>query len=87
MVKFGIWVVIESLPGKEADVEAFLKSAEPLAEKEPATLTWYAVKIGPSKYAIFDTFSDEAGRNVFSFVHAARMALMGRFIRTGDMAV
>ena len=31
--------------------------------------------------------SDEAGRNVSCFAHAARMVLMDRFIRAVDMAV
>lgn len=62
MAKLAIWAVVESKPGKERDVEEFLKSAQPLAEKEGGTLTWYAVKIAPSKYAIFDTFANESGR-------------------------
>jgi quinol monooxygenase YgiN len=53
---------LESKPGKEEDVEAFLKSAQYLAEKEPDTTNWFALRIGPSKYGIFDTFPDERGR-------------------------
>jgi quinol monooxygenase YgiN len=63
MDKFAIWAMLEAKPGKEKEVESFLKSAQPLAEKEAGTTTWYALKIGPSKYGIFDTFADEAGRN------------------------
>jgi quinol monooxygenase YgiN len=63
MAKLALWVVVESKPGKEQDLEAFLKSAQPLAEKEPETLTWYAIKLGPGRFGIFDTFADEAGRN------------------------
>ena len=62
MAKFAIWVTVESKPGKEQDLEEFLKGAREMAEMEPRTLTWYAVKIGQSKYAIFDTFADEVGR-------------------------
>ena len=57
-----IWAVVESRPGKEEEVEAFLKSAQSLAEREAETTSWYAVRIGPSKYGIFDTFPDERGR-------------------------
>jgi quinol monooxygenase YgiN len=60
--KFAILALLEAKPGKEAEVEAFLKSAKPLAEAEPATTTWYAVKLGPNKFGVFDTFADEAGR-------------------------
>ena len=62
MDKFAIWAVVESKPGKENEVEAFLKSAQPLAEREPGTTSWYAVKLGPAKFGIFDTFADESGR-------------------------
>jgi len=63
MDKFAIWAQLEAKPGKEQEVEAFLKSAQPLAEKESGTTTWYALKIGPSKYGIFDTFANEESRN------------------------
>lgn len=62
MDKSAIWAVVESKPGKEKEVEAFLKSAQPLAEREPGTTSWYAVKIGPSTFGIFDTFAEESGR-------------------------
>ena len=63
MSRLAIWAQLEAKPGKEKDVEAFLKSAQPLAEREPGTVTWYAIKMGPGKYGIFDTFADESGRN------------------------
>ena len=63
MGKLAIWAQLEAKPGKEKEVEEFLKSAQPLAEREPGTMTWYAIKMGPGKYGIFDTFADENGRN------------------------
>lgn len=63
MDKFAIWAQMEAKPGKEQEVEEFLKSAQPMAEQEQGTTTWYALKIGPGKYGIFDTFSDEQARN------------------------
>jgi quinol monooxygenase YgiN len=62
MATLSIWAQLEAKPGKEKEVEEFLKSAQPLAEKEKGTLTWYAIKLGPGKYGIFDTFADEKGR-------------------------
>jgi quinol monooxygenase YgiN len=55
--------LMEAKSGKEAELEAFLKSALPLAQAETDTTTWYALKMGPSKFGIFDTFADEAGRD------------------------
>src|SRR6516162_4411799 len=63
MEAIGLLVTLEARAGKEADVEAFLKSAQPLALDEKATLKWYAIKLGPGKFGIFDTFANEAGRN------------------------
>jgi len=59
----GLLVTLEARAGKEADAEAFLKSAQPLAKDEAGTLKWYAIKLGPGKFGIFDTFANEASRN------------------------
>jgi len=63
MEAIGLLVTLEARVGKEADAEAFLKSAQPLALNEQATLKWYAIKIGPGRFGIFDTFVNEAGRD------------------------
>lgn len=63
MDKLAIWAQMEAKPGKEQEVEAFLKSAQPMAEREQGTTTWYALKIGQNKYGIFDTFADDKGRD------------------------
>ena len=62
MVKLSIYASMEAKPGKEAEVEAFLKSALPLVEAEPGTIAWFAIREGPSKFSIFDVFENEAGR-------------------------
>lgn len=63
MEKLAILAQLEAKPGKERELEEFLKSALPLARAEPGTIAWYAIKISPSKFAIFDTFADQPGRN------------------------
>ena len=62
MVKYALLARVEAKPGKENDVENFLKGALPLAQKEPGTRTWYSWKIDSKTFGIFDTFDDEAGR-------------------------
>jgi hypothetical protein len=59
----GLLVTLEARRGKEADAETFLKSAQPLALDEKGTLKWYAIKLGPGKFGIFDTFANEGDRN------------------------
>jgi quinol monooxygenase YgiN len=62
MVKFALLARLEAKPGKEQEVADFLKSALPLAEQEPDTVSWYALQLGPSTFGIFDTFENESGR-------------------------
>lgn len=62
MVKFALLVRLKAKPGREADVANFIAGALPLAMEEPATTTWYAIKIDASTFGIFDTFPHEAGR-------------------------
>ena len=62
MVNTGLYVRLEVKPGKEAEVETFLKSALSLAEAEPATTAWFAFRLGPSTFGVFDVFPDDAGR-------------------------
>jgi len=76
MVKVALLVRLEAKPGKEADVEKFLNSGLAIVEEEPATITWYAIKLGPSTFGIFDTFPDDKGRqaHLSGKVAAALMA-------------
>lgn len=62
MNKYAILAHLEAKPGKEAELEAFLKSALPLAQAEAGTTTWFAWRIGTSTFGIYDTFNDEDGR-------------------------
>jgi hypothetical protein len=55
--------LLETRPGKEAELEVFLKSAQPLVEQETGTRNWYTVKIRQTKFGIFDTFANEERRN------------------------
>jgi quinol monooxygenase YgiN len=63
MAKQAIWVMLKAKPGKEAEVEAFLKQGASMSHEEPQTVTWYGLKLGPGTYGVFDTFNDEAGRD------------------------
>jgi quinol monooxygenase YgiN len=62
MTKVALFVRLEAKPGKEAEVEAFLKSGLPLVQEEPATIAWFGIRLGPSTFGIFDAFPDEPGR-------------------------
>jgi quinol monooxygenase YgiN len=62
MVSLGLFVRLEAKPGKEKEVAAFLKQGLQMANQEATTALWFALRLGPSTFAIFDAFADEAGR-------------------------
>lgn len=62
MDKLALWVMLQAKPGKEKEVAEFLESALALVLTEPETKAWYALRLGPSSFGIFDTFLDESGR-------------------------
>lgn len=77
MVTVALWVPLEAKPGKEEEVAAFLEGALPLVEDEPDTVAWFAVRMGPSSFGIFDAFPDDSGRQAHLSGKVAA-ALMGQ---------
>ena len=62
MINLALFARLEARPGKEADVEKFLAAGLAMANDEPTTPIWFALKTSPRSYAIFDAFHDESGR-------------------------
>ena len=62
MVTLGLFVRLEAKSGKEDEVAGFLKQGLELANREATTPLWFALRLGPTTFAIFDAFTDEAGR-------------------------
>ena len=59
MVNVALLVRLEAKPGKESDVENFLRGSLSLVQEELATTAWFAIRMGPSTFGIFDAFPDE----------------------------
>jgi quinol monooxygenase YgiN len=81
MVTVGLYVPLEAKPGKEAEVEAFLRSGQALVEDEPATTAWFAVRLGPTSFAIVDFFPDDAGRQA----HLSGRVAEALMAKAGDL--
>jgi quinol monooxygenase YgiN len=62
MLTEALFVRLEAKPGMEDQVEQFLKEALPAVQAERETPAWFAIRMGPSTFAIFDAFPDEHGR-------------------------
>lgn len=76
MVNLALFVRLEAKHGKEVEVERLLRGGLTVVEQEPATTAWFALRLGPSTFGIFDAFPDEAGReaHLAGRVAAALMA-------------
>ena len=62
MTKVALFVRLHAKPGKEEEVAKFLAGALPLAQAEPQTTVWFALRFGKSEFGIFDAFPDDTGR-------------------------
>jgi len=62
MLTLGLFVRLEAKPGKEKEVADFLKQALQTVNQEKTTPLWFALRLGPSTFAVFDAFHDESGR-------------------------
>ena len=62
MPKVALFVRLEAKNGKEKEVTAFLDQALKMANQEATTPLWFALRLGPSTFGVFDAFKDEAGR-------------------------
>ena len=77
MTTKAVFIRLEAKRGKEADVEAFLREELSIVEQESSTVTWYALRLGPSTFGIFNSFADESGRRAH-LEGEVSMALMER---------
>src|SRR5215468_1292117 len=62
MPTVSLFVRLEAKPGKEQEVSAFLKQGLELAKQETTTPVWFALRLGPTTFGVFDAFRDETGR-------------------------
>jgi quinol monooxygenase YgiN len=82
MVKVALLARLTAKPGKEEEVAAFLAGALPLAEAEPSTIVWFALRFSKSEFGIFDAFPNDAGRkaHLSGPIAAALMAKAGELL-------
>ena len=62
MYKTALFARLGAKPGKESELEKFLEVGLSLANQETTTPIWFALRLGPTNFGIFDAFADESGR-------------------------
>lgn len=63
MLTKALLVRLEALPGKEEELADFLTGARAIVLEEPGTVAWFALRLGPSTFGVFDVFPDDAARD------------------------
>jgi quinol monooxygenase YgiN len=62
MYSVALFARLEAKSGKENDVAKFLETGLSLANQEVTTPIWFALRLGPTTFGVFDAFTDESGR-------------------------
>ena len=62
MLTVALFARLEAKAGKEDEVAKFLDTGLSLANQESTTPLWFALRLGPTTFGVFDAFNDESGR-------------------------
>src|SRR4029078_3023875 len=60
--KVALFARLEAKRGKENEVAKLLEAGLAMARQEPTTPLWFALRLGPTTFGVFDAFADEHGR-------------------------
>ena len=77
MIKCGLFVRLEAKPGKEQAVADFLAAGLELTNQEATTPIWFALKLSPTTFGVFDAFATEEHRQAHLMGNMAK-SLMAR---------
>jgi quinol monooxygenase YgiN len=62
MIKRALFVRLEAKPGKEQSVADFLATGLEIMNQEATTPIWFALKLSPTTFGIFDAFANDENR-------------------------
>lgn len=62
MIQYALFARLEARPGKEQAVADFLAAGLAMANEESTTPIWFALRLSPTTFGIFDAFASEADR-------------------------
>ena len=58
MYTVALFARLEAKAGKEKEVAKFLETGLALANQETTTPVWFALRLGPTTFGVFDAFKD-----------------------------
>lgn len=61
MIKYALFARLEAKPGKEEAVARLLQAGLQMAREEGSTPIWFALRLSPTTFGVFDAFHDQQG--------------------------
>src|SRR5579859_6513775 len=61
-IHYALFVRLEAKPGKEQALADFLDTGLALANRETTTPIWFALRLSPTTFGIFDAFASDQDR-------------------------
>jgi len=65
MTSRALLIRLDARTGQEKEVEALLRSVEPVAGESVAAHCWFALRTAPEIYALFCTFESDSDRDAY----------------------
>jgi quinol monooxygenase YgiN len=87
MAAVGLLIQVEAKPEKVAEVEAMLASVVDQVRKEGLAVVWFALRLGPTTFAIFDAFTNEADRDAHLKANGDALRAAGAHLFTGSPSI
>lgn len=75
MVTSGLLVRVEAEPDRADDVEAMFKAVVDKIRDEGLAVAWFALRLGPTSFAVVDVFTSDADRDVHLAVNGPALEL------------
>lgn len=60
--RVGLLVRLEAKPEHAQELQDLLTGALALAQQETGTTVWFALRLGPTSFGVFDAFAGDEGR-------------------------
>ena len=80
MIRKALFVRLEAKPGREQAVADFLAAGLAMTNQEATTPIWFALRLSPTTFGVFDAFASEEDRQAHLVGNMAQ-SLMARVTR------
>jgi quinol monooxygenase YgiN len=87
MVTVGLLIRVEAKPDRVAEVEARMRKVVDIVRAEELAVAWFTVRTGPTSFAIFDVFENEADRDAHLANNFESLRAAGAELFTAEPAV